>query len=85
MFSLGMSIGKKHHALMKAWARVFNAVQIKMLHVTMWQLTQQNYIITQFQTKSGNWPNCFNFWGLEEERNKYGKQSQLTQSWKFKS
>ena len=51
MFSLGMSIGKKHHALMKAWARVFNAIQIKILHVTMWQLTQQNYIITQFQTK----------------------------------
>ena len=51
MFSLGMSIGKKHHALMKAWARVFNAIQIKILHVTMWQLTQQNYVITQCQTK----------------------------------
>ena len=51
MLSLGTSIGKKHHALMKARARVFNAIQIKILHVTMWQLTQQNYIITQFQTK----------------------------------
>ena len=29
MLSLGMSIGKKHHALMKAWARVFNVIQIK--------------------------------------------------------
>ena len=46
MFSLVMSIGKKHHALMKAWARLFNAIQITILHVTMWQLTQQNYIIT---------------------------------------
>ena len=26
MFSLGMSIGKKDHTLMKAWARVFNAI-----------------------------------------------------------
>ena len=51
MFSLVMSIGKKHHALMKALARLFNAIQITILHVTMWQLTQQNYIITQFQTK----------------------------------
>ena len=51
MLSLGMSIGKKHHALMKAWARVFNVIQIKILHVKMWQLTQQNYIITQFQKK----------------------------------
>ena len=48
-----MSIGKKHHALRKAWARVFNAIQI--------------------------------FWGLEVEINKYGKQLQLIQSWKFKS
>ena len=38
-----MSIDKKHHALMKAWARVFNAIQIITLHVIMWQLTQQNY------------------------------------------
>ena len=58
MLSLGTSIGKKHHALMKAWARVFNVIQIKILHVNikilhvkMWQLTQQNYIITQFQKK----------------------------------
>ena len=58
MLSLGMSIGKKHHALMKAWARVFNVIQIKILHVNikilhvkMWQLTQQNSIITQFQKK----------------------------------
>ena len=29
MFSLGMSIGKEHHAWMKAWARVFNAIQMK--------------------------------------------------------
>ena len=43
MFSLGMSIDKKHQALMKAWARVFNAIQIITLHVIMWQLTQQNY------------------------------------------
>ena len=46
-----MGIGKKHHALIKAWARVFNAIQIKILHVTVWQLTQQDYIITQCQTK----------------------------------
>ena len=26
MFNLGMSIGKKDHTLMKAWARVFNAI-----------------------------------------------------------
>ena len=37
MFSLGMSIGKKHYALMKAWATVLNAIQIIILHVTMWQ------------------------------------------------
>ena len=43
MFSLDVSIGKKHHALMKAGARVFNAIQIIILHVTMWQLTLQNY------------------------------------------
>ena len=51
MFSLGMSIGKKHHALMKACARVLNAIQIIILRVAVWQLTQQNYIITQMQTK----------------------------------
>ena len=51
MLGLGMSIGKKHHALMKAWSRVFDATEIKIVHVTMWQLTQQNYIITQFHTK----------------------------------
>ena len=78
MFSLGMSIGKKNHVLMKARARLFNAIQMIKLHVTMWQLTQQNYIITQFQTKkSGNWLTCFNFWGLEVQRNRYGKQLQL--------
>ena len=38
MSSLGMTIGKKHHALMKAWAWVFNTIQIIILHVTMWQL-----------------------------------------------
>ena len=42
MFSLGMSIGKKSYAIMKAWAKVFNAIQIIILHDTMWQLTQQN-------------------------------------------
>ena len=26
MFCLGMSIDKKHHALMKGWARVLNAI-----------------------------------------------------------
>ena len=51
MFWLGMSIAKKNHALMKASARLFNAIQMIILHVTMWQLTQQNNIITQFQTK----------------------------------
>ena len=30
---------------MKAWARVFNAIQILILRVTMWQLTQQNFIV----------------------------------------
>ena len=35
MLGLGMSIGKKHHALMKAWSRVFNAIEIKILHVAM--------------------------------------------------
>ena len=50
MFSLGMSIGKKHHALMKVCRRVINAIQI-ILRVAVWQLTQQNYIITQIQTK----------------------------------
>ena len=28
VLSLGMSIGKKCHALMKTWARVINAIQI---------------------------------------------------------
>ena len=46
-----MSIAEKNHALMKVSARVFNAIQMIMLHVTMWQLTPQNYIITQFQRK----------------------------------
>ena len=43
---MGMSIGEKHHALMKAWTRVFNGIQVIILYVTMWQLTKQNYIIT---------------------------------------
>ena len=37
LFSLDMGIGKKNYELMKAWARVFNATQIRTLHfVTMW-------------------------------------------------
>ena len=35
MLSLGMCIGRKCCALMKAWARVFNAIQIKIFHVTI--------------------------------------------------
>ena len=35
MVSLVMSIGKKQHVLLKAWARVFNAILIIILHVTM--------------------------------------------------
>ena len=41
----------------------------------MWQVTQQNYIITQFQTNKVK-GTCFNFWGLGVEINKYGKQLQ---------
>ena len=35
MYSLGMGIGKKNHTLMKAQARVFNAIYI-ILYDTMW-------------------------------------------------
>ena len=44
--------------------------------------------MTQFQTKevnSGYWLTYFNFWGLKVQRNKYGEQLQLIQSWKFES
>ena len=33
-----MNIGKKHHAIMKVWARVLNAILIIILHVT-------NYVV----------------------------------------
>ena len=36
-----MSIGNNHHAVMKVWARVFNAIKITISHVTMWQPTQK--------------------------------------------
>ena len=72
MLSLGMIIGKKHHALMKAWARVFNEIYTGKLF---------NHTIPNEESQV----TCFNFWGLEVEINKYGKQLQLIQSWKFKS
>ena len=37
MFSLGMSIGKKDHRLMKAWARVFNAIK-KKIYITCYNV-----------------------------------------------
>ena len=39
MFSLGVNIGRKRHALMKAWAGVFNENYLNnkiTVHVTMW-------------------------------------------------
>ena len=78
MFSLGMSIGKKHHALMKAWARVCNSNN----NITCYNITCYNvatYIAKLYNHTIPNkesWVTCFNFWGLEVERNKYGKQLQ---------
>ena len=75
MFSLGMSIGKKHHALMKAWAN------ITCYNVATYTAKLYNHTIPNKESQI----TCFNFWGLEVERNKYGKQLQLIQSWKVKS
>ena len=66
MLSLGMSIGKKHHALMKAWARVFNVIQIKILHVTTYTAKLYNHTIPKKESQK----TCFNFWGFEVEWNK---------------
>ena len=51
MFNLVMSIGKKRHTLLKTQERMFQATLIITFNITMWLLTQQNYIITQFRTK----------------------------------
>ena len=50
MFNLVMSIGKKHHTLLKTQERVFQATLIITFNITIWLLTQQNYIITQYRT-----------------------------------
>ena len=79
-----MSIGKKHHALMTAWERVFNEIQKKYItcyNVATYTTKLYNHTIPNKESQI----TCFNFWGLEVERNKYGKQLQLIQSWKFKS
>ena len=51
-------------------------------NVVTYTAKSYNHTISK-QRKSGDW--LTNFWGLEGERNKYGKLLQLIQSWKFKS
>ena len=88
MFSFGMNIGKKHHALMKAWARVLNAIWIIIiLHVNYNAVTYtaklNNHTIPNKGSQVTDSPT--NFWGLKVQRNRYGKQLQFMQSWKFES
>ena len=65
MFSLGMSIGKKQNTLMKAWARVFNAIYIIILHMQCGNLHSKIiYSHNSKQKKSCYWFTCFNFEGL---------------------
>ena len=53
-----MSIGKKHHTLLKTQERVFQATLIITFNITIWLLTQQNYIITQYRTNEvRSWTN----------------------------
>ena len=80
MFSLGMSIDKKHHALMKVWACNSNK-NITCYNVATYTAKLCNHTMPNKE----NQITCINFWGLEVEINKYGKQLQLIQSWKFKS
>ena len=67
MFILGWTIGKKHHALMKVWARVFicNVNNNTNYMLQCGSLHSKSMLSHNFkQRKSGYWLTCFNFWGL---------------------